>query len=248
LSRTFKFTIAYDGTAYAGFQWQPKFPTIQGELERAIHTVTHQTVRVTASGRTDAGVHAIAQVASVELTGDFTPEVFQRAVNAELPPDISILSAEFAPERFHPIRDAVRKRYRYLIHDGRLPDVFRRRYAWHIRDRLDEKLMHEAAQAWVGKHDFAAFENSGSVRLETVRTVFEATIERPADDPNIIRYEIEADGFLYNMVRTMVGTLVTIGRAKQPTGWAAEVLASRDRSVAGVKAPAHGLFLVKVDY
>ncbi|HEX4132570.1 MAG TPA: tRNA pseudouridine(38-40) synthase TruA [Pirellulales bacterium] len=252
MARTIKLTIAYDGTAYAGWQWQPEVPTIQGALEEAIHKITGERLRVIASGRTDAGVHALGQVVSFTTDSSLAAAVLGRALNAELPRDIAVLSAEKVAERFHATRDAVRKRYRYVLHDGRQPDVFRRRYAWHLWERLDEAAMHAAAQSWLGRHDFAAFESAGSQRITTVRTVYDATVARSASEmnpePNVITFEIEADGFLYNMVRTMVGTLVEIGRGKRSVAWAAEVLSSRDRRLAGMKAPPEGLFLVRVDY
>jgi tRNA pseudouridine38-40 synthase len=250
MPRTFKLTLAYDGTAYTGWQWQPKFPTIQGEVEAAILAITKQSVRVVASGRTDTGVHALKQVASVELETSLTPKALQRAINSELPCDIVILDAVEVEPGFHAICDAVRKRYRYVIHDGPLREIFRRGYLWHVKQRLDATAMHQAARLWVGQHDFAAFESSGSRRLETVRTVFEASVSRVTDGitSDVIEFEIEADGFLYNMVRTMAGTLVEVGRGKLPISWAGEVLASRDRRIAGMKAPACGLFLINVEY
>ena len=246
--RTLKLTISYDGTAYAGWQWQANGPSVQAALEATLAKVVKQASRITASGRTDRGVHALAQVVSFSTTSRITPEALKRALNAELPEDIAVHAVEEAPVDFHPICDAIRKRYRYVIHDGREPVVFARHYCWHVRQRLDAERMDRAAQAWLGRHDFASFQSSNSRRLSTVRTVYELSMARDPQDRDFIRFEVEADGFLYNMVRTMVGTLVVVGRGKHPESWTAEVLAARDRRQAGMRAPAQGLFLLRVDY
>lgn len=244
--RTIKLTLAYDGTKYAGWQFQPEHSTIQGALEKAILKITTESVRVVGSGRTDAGVHALGQVASFRTQCQLSPEVLHRALNAELPRDIVILDVAAAPLDFHPIRDAHRKRYRYVVHDGRWRDVFQLNYAWQYRHRLDVDAMQRAALALVGKHDFASFETAGSERDSSVRTVFELAVARISE--NCVTVEIEADGFLYNMVRTIVGTLVEVGRGERPENWPAEVLAAVDRRAAGATAPPQGLFLVRVDY
>ncbi len=258
-TRTLRLTISYDGTAYAGWQWQPRQQTLQGTLEEALAKITGESIRVTASGRTDAGVHALGQVVSFRTHSPLAPQVFQKALNAELPRDMAVLAAAEAPDGFHAIRHCSRKRYRYVLHDGPQHDVFRRNYCWHYRSRLDAEAMHRAAQAWLGKHDFCSFETSGSQRTTTVRTVFDIFVARGAPDAlalaahdgaahDLITLEVEADGFLYNMVRTMVGTLVQVGRGLEAESWPAKVLAACDRRVAGMTAPPQGLFLVKVDY
>lgn len=246
--RTFKLTIAYDGGAYAGWQFQPGCATVQEALERALARITGSAVRVVASGRTDAGVHALGQVVSFAGDCRLPAAVLQRALNAELPRDIAVRSVDEAPAGFHAIRDAVRKRYRYVLRDGRVPDVFQRNYAWQVRERLDVDAMQRAAQLLVGTHDFASFETSGSERQSSVRTVEELTLRRSAADPDQIVLEVAADGFLYNMVRTIVGTLVEIGRGARDQAWLGQVLAARDRRAAGQTAPPQGLFLVSVDY
>ena len=245
-ARTIKLTLAYDGANYAGWQFQPHQPTIQGVLEQTLLTITSESVRVVGAGRTDAGVHALGQVACFRTHCQLPPEVLQKALNAELPRDIVVLHAAQAPDDFHAIRDAHRKRYRYVIHDGRWRDVFSRNYAWQYRHRLDEQAMQRAAQALVGKHDFASFEAAGSERETSVRTVFELVVARTGED--CVTVEIEADGFLYRMVRTIVGTLVEVGRAERPENWPGEVLAAIDRRAAGATAPPQGLFLVRVAY
>lgn len=247
--RTLKLTLAYDGTAYAGWQVQSGQKTLQGTLEAALAKITGEKIRVTASGRTDSGVHALGQVVSFDTESPLAPDVFQRALNAELPHDMAVLEAAEARPGFHAIRDAVRKRYRYLLHDGPIPDVFRRQYAWHYRQRLDASAMHRAAQNLLGKHDFRSFESAWPQRATSVRTITDIFVRRGFDnDEDLIALEVEADGFLYNMVRAIVGTLVEVGRGNRPEAWPGEVLAAQDRRVAGMTAPAHGLFLVQVEY
>ncbi len=289
--RTFKLTLAYDGTAYAGWQRQFSRPSVQETLEKALEKITGERVRALASGRTDAGVHALGQVVSVRTNSSLPPEALCRALNANLPPDIAVLDAALVPNDFHPIRDARRKRYRYVIHDGPTRDVFLRRYAWHFAcGRLDADAMRRAARPLLGTHDFRSFESSGAERKTSVRTVFELSVERGraggresgigdsefemqrpatavagedsakqgrAGPPHVFPHaereeyvvlEIEADGFLYNMVRSIVGTLVEVGRGARPESWPGEVLVQKDRRAAGPTAPPQGLFLVRVEY
>ena len=271
--RTFKLTIAYDGTAYAGWQFQLGKPTLQETLENAIAKVTGQRVRVLASGRTDAGVHALGQVVGFRTNSALPPEVLLRALNASLPPDIAVLDAAEAPAEFHPTHQAVRKRYRYLIHDGPVREVLGRHFAWYYGyGRLNAEAMQRAAAALLGKHDFRSFQSSGARCKSSVRTVFELSVERGrgANLPspsgsgaggragqraragegreNFIVIEVEADGFLYNMVRAIVGTLVQVGRGVRPESWPGEALRRRDRRAAGPTAPPQGLCLVKVEY
>jgi tRNA pseudouridine38-40 synthase len=246
---TFKLTLAYDGTAFAGWQRQPAARTVQGELESAIEKITQQRSKCVASGRTDAGVHALGQVVSFQSETRLDGPTLTKALNAELPEDVFIFEvAETAPS-FHALRDAVRKRYRYVIEDGRVTDIFDRKYVWHVYQRLDVVAMQAAAAPLVGTHDFTSYETAGSPRLTSVRTVFDLSVERvagPRTDRVLI--EVEADGFLYNMVRNFAGTLVAVGKGKEPPGWPAEVLAQKDRTKAGMTAPPQGLFLVWVEY
>jgi tRNA pseudouridine38-40 synthase len=248
--RTIKLTLAYDGTAYAGWQRQLDRPTIQQTIEDVLSTLCGERITVFGSGRTDAGVHARGQVASFSTTCGLPVRAFQRALNVELPRDIAVLAAEEAAANFHAQKHAVSKRYRYEIHNSRTADVFRRKLAWHYCwGKLDAEAMHAAARHWLGKHDFRTFESRWPQRKTSVRTVLDIECKRlSAPDQKRIALEVEADGFLYNMVRTMVGTLIEVGRGRRPPEWAAEVLAVGDRREAGMKVPPHGLFLMHVVY
>lgn len=270
---TFKLTIAYDGTNYSGWQLQPDRPTVQGEVERALAKITQQQVRVTGSSRTDTGVHALGQVVSFTCATRLDAATIQRALNHELPDDIAVYASEIVPDDFHAIRDAKRKRYRYLIQNHPVRNVFALRYSWHYWERLDAEAMQQAAQHLVGEHDFKSFENQGTERETSVRRLFEVTVcrggegsgiedrgSRPGDGPHplassslltprsTILLEIEGNGFLYNMVRNIVGTLVEVGRGARDEAWVREVLAACDRTKAGQTAPPQGLFLLWVEY
>lgn len=247
--RCLKLTVAYDGTGYAGWQVQPDQPTVQAAVQTAWREITGETTRVTAAGRTDAGVHALGQVAAVATESRIPNDELCRGLNAKLPEDVAILSVDDAPNAFHATYDTVSKLYRYEIHNGRIRSVFDRHYAWHYPQPLDAELMHTAAQLLVGRHDFASFETAGSERADTVRTVLRLGSQRGSGlQSERITIEVEGDGFLYNMVRSIVGTLVRVGCGARPVGWVADVLAACDRTQAGQTAPAHGLFLVRVDY
>lgn len=246
--RSFKLTLAYDGTDFAGWQRQPDRRTVQGELERALCIITGAPTVAIASGRTDAGVHALGQMASVSTASGIAPERLREALNAHLPDDVVVRDVEEMKPRFFALRDTVRKRYRYVIHDGRLRNVLTRRQAWHVRATLDVDAMHRAAQILRGTHDFDSFESTGSHRLTTRRTIFEIGVwRRESLEGKCVVVEVEADGFLYNMVRNITGTLVAVGRRKKTEAWVAEVLAARDRRTAGMAAPPQGLFLLHVE-
>jgi tRNA pseudouridine38-40 synthase len=248
--RCIKLTLAYDGTAYAGWQVQVGESTVQGTLETAIQKITGQASRLLASGRTDAGVHALGQVAAFRTQSLLPADVLQRALNAELPHDVAVLAVEEVPGSFHPIRDAHRKRYRYVIHDGPVRDVFRRNYCWqYVHGRLDAQAMQRATAPLLGRHDFSSFQTSGAPRRHSVRNVFDLSVRRGrGEEQDLLCLEIEADGFLYNMVRAIVGTLVEVGRGARGEDWPAQVLQAADRRAAGPTAPPQGLFLVCVTY
>jgi len=243
-------TIAYDGTHFAGWQRQRGARTVQAVLESAIEQVTGQRPTVRASGRTDAGVHALGQVVGFQTDTRLSNQELQRALNAVLPPDVAVLEVADAPDGFHATRHAIRKRYRYVIHNGPVRDVFRRHYCWHYtHGQLDAEAMHRAAQALVGTHDFSSFQTAGAPRQSTVRTVFDIQVQRGRGaEQDLITVEIEADGFLYNMVRAIVGTLVEVGRGARSESWPAKVLKAADRRAAGRTAPPQGLFLLHVEY
>lgn len=245
-----KLTVAYDGAAYAGWQWQPNEPTVQGVLQDAWRTITQEEPQLTASGRTDAGVHAEGQVVGVETTSTIEPRRLLRGLNALLPDDVVVRSIEPAPTGFHATHDALRKTYRYQVHSGPVPPLFDRQHVWHWRaGRLDAERMGQGGAYLVGRHDFASLESTGSERSSTVRTITDLSVtSRPVEAGERIDITVTGDGFLYNMVRTIAGTLVEVGRGAKPPEWVAEVLASRDRGRAGQTAPPQGLFLVRVEY
>lgn len=246
--RTIKLTLAYDGAAYAGWQAQPDAKTLQGTLEAAIAKVTGETVRVLASGRTDAGVHALGQVVSFSTGCELSPDVLQRAISNTLPRDMVVLEVVDAPEGFNALRDTARKRYRYQLDDGQTPNPLDRRQVWHYGRPLDVQAMQSAAHLLIGTHDFASFESSGSPRESSTRTIFDLSVCRAVDELHRITIEVEADGFLYNMVRAIVGTLIEVGSGTREINSISEVIAAKDRGRAGRTAPAHGLCLLRVEY
>jgi len=223
---------------------------VQGAVEEAIQGVTGESLRVVGSGRTDAGVHALGQGVSLASQTHLPADVLLRALNANLPFDVRVLAAVEVPPGFNAIDESIGKRYRYVLQEGPHPNVFSRRYAWYIRDVLDIDAMQQAAVGLTGRHDFKSYETAGSPRVSTVRTVRNLTVARQIDEDGFARVviEVEADGFLYNMVRNLVGTLLEVGRGKRPASWPNEVLADRDRRQAGATAPPHGLYLVQVFY
>lgn len=247
--RSFKLILAYDGTGFTGWQRQPGRRTVQGELEKTLAGILREKVTCKSSGRTDSGVHALGQVVCFTSATRHPPQAIVKALNAELPEDLFVFDMTEVPVEFNPIRDALRKRYRYVIQDGRVRDIFQRNYVWHIYTRLDVEAMQQAAAQLVGTHDFISFESHGSSRLTTERTVYELLVERRQGEfTDRVVIEVEADGFLYNMVRNIAGTLVHIGKGKESPDWPARILAAKDRRAAGMTAPAQGLFLVWVEY
>ncbi|GIW87177.1 MAG: tRNA pseudouridine synthase A [Isosphaeraceae bacterium] len=243
--RNLRLTVEYDGTDFHGWQRQPGLRTVQEELEAAIEATTGSRPNCTASGRTDAGVHALGQVVQFYSATRLAPAILVRALNAHLPPDIRVLDAADMPQSWHATLDARSKRYRYQLDNRPIARPFLRRYAWHIKHRLDEAAMHRAAQALLGRHDFRSFETEWPNRTSSVRTIFELAVTRSGDDLTI---EVEADGFLYNMVRAITGSLVLVGAGRRPEHWIADILAAEDRRAAGPTAPPQGLFLVYVVY
>jgi tRNA pseudouridine38-40 synthase len=242
---TFKITLAYDGTNYVGWQRQAAGTSIQGLIEDALRELDGREVVVIGAGRTDAGVHAIAQVASCTLERVIEPAVLVRALNARLPADVRAMSAEAVAADFHARYGARGKTYRYRICNADVCSPFERFYVWHLTESLDSDAMDAAARCLEGRHDFAAFQTAGGTPRTTERTVTRSRVFRVGD---LIVYEITGDGFLRHMVRAIAGTLVEIGRGRWPSDEMRAVLASRDRGRAGQTAPAGGLFLVGVEY
>ena len=247
--RHLKLTIAYDGTDYVGWQVQKNGIAVQQRLEEAWQAVTGEKIRITASGRTDSGVHALAQVCSLQTESRLDAERLTFALNANVPEDIVVLRTEEAPAGFHAIRDAVSKTYRYNLQFGTKCDVLQRRFQWYVPGRLDVDAMKQGAKFLVGTHDFASFQAVGADRPHTVRTVSQLDLEhRRTEHFDYLEFTISADGFLYNMVRNIVGTLMRVGQGTHPAEWVGWVLAQQDRRVAGQTAPPEGLFLIRVVY
>jgi tRNA pseudouridine38-40 synthase len=248
--RYLKLTIAYDGKKYVGWQVQKNGISIQQRLEEGWAEVTSETIRITSSGRTDSGVHARGQVCSLATDSKIPNSDLLRALNAKTPDDISVLKVESAIEGFNAINHCVKKTYCYQVQCGRILDPLGLDSWWFVPHHLDIDAMREAAANLVGQQDFASFQaTGGSVRKTTVRNVMELRVETSQRDPfTEVRIFVTADGFLYNMVRNIVGTLVHVGRRSQPASWVKWVLDQRDRKSAGQTAPAHGLFLERVFY
>jgi tRNA pseudouridine38-40 synthase len=245
--QNFKLVIEYDGTAYHGWQRQKESPTIQGTIEAALATITGTGVTLIGSGRTDAGVHALGQVANFKVESTLTADVFMRALNSLLPSDIVIKACEEVARAFHARYDALSKVYDYRILNRALPSALFRKHAWHIRKDLDVRAMREAMACLKGRHDFSAFEAAGSPRADSVRTGMDLRLAWEKESDYLV-FTMEADGFLRFMVRNVLGTLVEVGLGKMSPERFKDVLASRDRAQAGMTAPAHGLTLREVRY
>ena len=265
---TFKLTLSYDGSGFVGWQRQATGISIQGIVEAVLAELDGHEVAAASAGRTDAGVHAIAQVVSFSLDREIDGATLVRALNAHLPETIRAIEAVEVSANFHARFDARSKAYRYRIWNGAVLSPFARAYAWFLPPPLlDIEAMALAARHFEGRHDFAAFQAAGTDNHDTHRTIFLSRIRRAATEADgfaaaaagvegaravsaspLLEYEIHGDGFLRHMVRTVVGTLVEVGRRRQPPEWVVDVLKSRERGRAGPTAPAHGLFLVSVDY
>ena len=247
--RHFKLTVSYFGEKFVGWQVQPNGLSIQECLERAWKKITQEQIRITASGRTDSGVHAYAQICHLQTETQIRFEVLRRAINAHTPEEIEVLSIEETTPDFHAIRSAIEKTYRYQINWGHPRDVFQIGRSWYIPQQLNVPAMIEAAKLIEGEHDFASFAAANGQAATSIRTVSKLTVE-VCDQPPFqnLRIEATADGFLYNMVRTIVGTLVHVGFRNRPPEWVSDVIHGKDRRLAGMTAPACGLYLVNVVY
>ena len=238
--RNIKLTIEYDGTAYCGWQRQPDpIMTVQRKVELAAGQIVNHPVTVRGSSRTDTGVHALGQVASLEADTHLEPRRLRRAINSRLPEDVIIREMELAPPEFDPSR-AVRKRYRYLIWSHMDRPVFYRHYVYHYYHRVDLAAMQEACRLFEGTHDFNAFKGSNDPRPSTVRTIFHCGIHQRGP---LCVFAVEGSGFLYHMVRTMVGTVLEIGHGHWRPEAIPQIIASKDRAQAGPCVPAQGLCL-----
>jgi len=290
--RNIRLTLSYHGANFQGWQVQPKAPSIQAAVEEAIFRLTREKVRILGAGRTDAGVHAVGQVASFRTHCRIPIEKFRLALQTYLPRDIVLQDVAEVPESFHATYSARRKLYRYVIHNRAIANPFLRELVWQIRDPLDEVAMNVAARDLLGTQDFRCFESHYPNKATSVRTVFRAEFRRaaiwsawdaagesPGDVPSsnsqisssgvrgelagrplsqpsaqsrsegeFLLFDIEADGFLYNMVRAIVGTLHLVGRGDWPTDSVRRVIEQQDRALAGPTAPPQGLYLMRVDY
>ena len=243
--RRVRLIIAYEGTAYVGWQEQPNGPSIQAETERALTAVTGETIRIHGSGRTDSGVHARAQVAHFDTEARMDASKFAVALNTHLPPDIRVLYSEECDPRFHARFSAKEKQYRYTVQLGAHTDVFIRNTSLHIHTRPNLDWMNQAADSCLGTHDFRAFMCADTSIFDTVRTLFRSEWSR---DGQLVYYDVTGNGFLYNMVRILVGTMLEIGSGKLPPESVTRALQSLNRADAGATAPARGLLLYRVKY
>jgi tRNA pseudouridine38-40 synthase len=245
----YKITLAYDGTNYSGWQIQPNGPSIQQYLQEALRSLFGGIdISVVGSGRTDAGVHALNQVAHFKIEQQMDPNRLLLALNGLLPRDIRIKKVENAPLNFHSQYHAIKKEYHYHLYLERIMDPFRRFYAWHVLRKIDQPLLVEGSKLFLGTHDFTSFANEaseGSASKNAVRTIYRLDV-CPTDGG--VRLEFEGDGFLYKMVRNIVGTLVDIASSKLTLKQIDEIFAAKDRRCASRAAPPQGLFLARVDY
>ncbi len=240
-----KLTLEYDGTNYHGWQLQQNAVTLQGTIEAVLARLFHEPVRLRVAGRTDAGVHALGQVASCKTTKTMTPDRLQRSLNALLPADIVVTKIEEVSETFNPRRDALSRIYCYRIWNHPWPSAIWARYSWHVPFPLTLGIMEEAATLMIGDHDFSSFQGTDSVEHNPHRTVLRSTVHQQDD---FLVYEVEARSFLRHMVRNIVGTLIDVGRGALSVEDFAQIFAARDRTRAGLNAPPQGLFLAQVIY
>lgn len=248
--RNIKLVLAYDGTEFAGWQIQPDAPTIQGTLAQAIEKLTNEKLLPQGSGRTDAGVHALAQVATFATESTIPIENFLKALNGNLPPAIRVLDVNEVPASFHARKSAIGKTYRYRMYRGAVCPPFLARYVWHYPYPLNEAAMADAAAKVIGEHDFTSFaavdpERGRDEEVSNVRTISLSEWKRDGDE---FVYTVHGNGFLHHMVRNLVGTFLPAGKETIAPSEISRILEARNRSAAGATAPAHGLYLVSVNY
>ncbi len=240
-----KLTVEYDGTNYHGWQTQPRGETIQSVLEKAVSTFLGTPTRITGAGRTDAGVHALGQVANFSSAREFDRHRIQRGLNALTPDDITIKAVEIVPDSFDARRDGRSRIYEYRLLNRPAPSPFYLTTAWHVHDPLDTEAMRDAIRCLEGEHDFSSFRAAGCDAAHPVRKVYRTSLDRRGD---LLVFTVEATAFLRHMVRNVVGTFIEVGRGLRTSQSFTELLEARDRTKAGPTAPAHGLFLVEVKY
>ncbi len=240
-----KLTVSYDGTAYCGWQLQKNGISVAETLNAAIERVTGEKVRVVGSGRTDAGVHAEGQVACFRTDAAIPPEKFYKAINAFLPPDVRVLKSERVADDFHPVKNAKKKTYEYSAYFSRTELPLKDRYAIKLDDNVNAAAMEKAAKLLVGEHDFKSFCSTGSSVKTTVRTIYSFDVKRENEN---VKFTVTGNGFLYNMVRIMVGTLFEIGKGKLSEKDLSDMLSGGGRSKGGKTVPAKGLCLKSVIY
>jgi len=261
VTRNLKIVLAYDGSEFSGWQVQPDAATIQGTLASAIGRVTGEKVLPQASGRTDAGVHALAQVVTFATASPMPARNLVKALNDILPPSIRVIESNDAPPEFHARKSAHAKTYRYRIYRGAICSPFLARYVWHYPYPLDHDAMQEAAGLVIGEHDFTSFAAVDSERgrkdetnsevghgaLSNVRQIFASTLSHGSEEEELV-YTVRGSGFLHHMVRNLVGTFILVGKGTLKPADITGILAARNRSAAGATAPASGLYLVNVEY
>lgn len=244
--KNYRMILQYDGSRYSGWQKQGNTQnTIQGKLEAVLNKMTGEEVEIHGSGRTDAGVHALAQVANFKCKTSLSPQEIQNYLNEYLPRDIRVLSLTEAAPRFHARLNAARKHYRYIIDTNPVQDVFTRKYAYHSPVTYDMSNMRQAARLLTGQHDFRSFCDNKRMKKSTLRTIYSIDITQ---NQGIMTLDFYGDGFLYHMVRLLTGTLLEVGTGKRKPEELTKILQAKDRDAAGFLAPALGLFLVEVMY